>query len=387
MTEHSSAPSILYVATEDWFFRSHFLPMARAAMAAGYRVALAARLGAAAPGLAAEGIRVIPLRLRRGSLSLAHVASETAAVRRLIRRERPDILHLVALKPILIGGLAARVAPVPAIVNSVTGIGFLGIGGSLKVSLARALLWPVLRRLLGRGNCWILSDNKDDAASLGRNCRNSVTCVGGAGVDPDQFAALPLPDAPVVAAAVVARMLWSKGIDTAVAAQRLLRARGIEVKLTLAGPVEEGIPNALPRATLEAWSAEPGIEWVGRQSDVRTVWRDADIAVLASRGGEGLPRALLEAAACGRPMITTDVPGCRDFVRHGVEGLVVPPGDAQALADALEGLAQDSALRHRMAAAARARVLAGYTEREVAAAVLALYDRIVAGFARRAPAR
>lgn len=176
-------------------------------------------------------------------------------------------------------------------------------------------------------------------------------------------------------AAVVARMLWSKGIDTVVDAHRLLRQRGVTLNLTLAGPVEEGIPNAFAQAVLERWNAEPGIRWIGRQADVRTVWRDTDIAVLPSRGGEGLPRALLEAAACGRPMITTDTPGCRDFVRSGEDGLIVPPDDPPALADALQTLALDRDLRRRMGQAARARVLAGFTERQIADTVVALYAK------------
>jgi glycosyltransferase involved in cell wall biosynthesis len=144
--------------------------------------------------------------------------------------------------------------------------------------------------------------------------------------------------------------------------------------LTLAGPIDQGNPNALAKATLDQWSAEPGIRWIGPEADVRTVWRDADIAVLASRGGEGLPRALLEAASCGRPIVTTDVPGCREFIRDGEEGFVVPPDDPNALADALQKLAQDGDLRRRMGKAARARVLSGYTERQVADTVVELYS-------------
>ncbi len=364
---------VLYVATEDWFFRSHFLPMARAATRAGYEVSLAARLGAAAPVIAAEGIRLIPLEMKRGTLNPVHVVREVLRLRRLLRQEEPDILHLVALKSILVGGVASLLAPVPSVVNSVTGVGFLGIRGSLKMALVRPVLWPVMRALLGRANSWVLVENKEDARMLGRD---RIIQVGGSGVDPDDFAELPAPDRPVVNAAVVARMLWSKGIDTTVEAHRLLRRRGIDINLTLAGPVDRETPNALSEETLREWSREAGIQWIGPQTDVRRVWRDADIAVLASRGGEGLPRALLEAAACGRPVITTDVPGCRDFVRSGVEGFVVPPDDPRSLADALEKLAVDAVLRKRMGAAARARILADYTEKQIAETVVGLYDAI-----------
>jgi glycosyltransferase involved in cell wall biosynthesis len=364
---------ILYVATEDWFFRSHFSAMARAAMKAGFEVALAARAGDAARAIAADGIRVIPIALSRGTLNPFRVLQEMVALRRLFLRERPDILHLIALKAIFVGGLAAAFAGKCPIVNSVTGIGFLGVAESRRMALVRAMLWPAFVALLGRPNSWILSDNRDDAERLGRKAQHPVTVVGGAGVDPDYFTVLPAPNGHPVGAAVVARMLWSKGIDTAVEAQAMLRERGIDLSLTLAGPDEQDIPNALSRRVLEEWSRRPGIRWIGRQSDVRAVWRDADIAVLATRGGEGLPRALLEAAACGRPIVTTDVPGCRDFVRDGIEGFVVPPGDPRALADALAKLARDADLREKMGRNARARIFEGFTEQQASDAVVKLY--------------
>ncbi len=352
------------------------MPMARAAMSAGYEVALAARPSEAGPLIAAEGIRLIPLDLKRGALNPAHVLREAAEMRRLLRREQPDILHLIALKTILVGGFAALFANVPAVISAITGLGFLGIGGTRKVTLIRWMLWPLLGMLLGRSNSWILVENEDDARTFGLHNPSRIIQIGGAGIDPEHFAELPLPDRRPVTAAVVSRMLWSKGIDTVVAAQGLLRQRGVELNLTLAGAVDPDVPNALSEATLEQWSTQPGIRWIGRQADVRAVWRDADIAVLASRGGEGLPRVLLEAAACGRPIITTNVPGCRDFVRSGNEGLVVAPDDPHALADALQKLSSDVVLRRRMGSAARARVLSGYTEKQVSDRVVELYNRI-----------
>ena len=367
---------ILYVATEDWFFRSHFWAMARAAKRAGFDIALAARRSDAASEIAAEGIRIIPINLTRGTLNPIRVLAEAVGMWRLFRRERPDILHLIALKPIFVGGLAAALSGQCRVVNSVTGIGFLGVAESRKLAFVRRLIWPIFSLLLGRANSWILVDNADDARTVGRKANNPITRVGGAGVDPQYFAELPPPKRPPVTAAVVARMLWSKGIDTIVEAQALLRERQIDIAVTLAGPVEHHTSNALTESLLEEWSTRPGIRWIGRQSDVRAVWRDAHIAVLASRGGEGLPRALLEAAACGRPIVTTDVPGCRDFIRPGIEGFIVPPGDPHALADALAKLALDAELREMMGRNARARVFSGYTEKQVSDAVVQLYDSL-----------
>jgi glycosyltransferase involved in cell wall biosynthesis len=372
----TSGKRILYIATEDWFFRSHFLPMARAAMRAGFEVILAARLSDAARELTDEGIQTIPIDLQRGALNPAHILREAIAVRRLLKRYRPDILHLIALKPMLVGNFGALLAEQPAVVNHVGGVGFVGVGKGAKIVFARRLLWLILRTLLARRNSWVLVENDDDGNNLGRYCRNPVTRVGGAGVDPDHFTALPPPSGNSVSAAVVSRMLWSKGIDTVVEAQRRLWHRGVRINLTLAGRVERGLPNALSKEVIDSWAELPGIRWIGHQPDVRTIWRDADIAVLASRGGEGIPRVLLEAAACGRPIITTDVPGCRDFVRTGVEGLVIPPDDPDALADALERLAGNPELRHQMGHAARARVLGGHTENQVSDHIVQLYKLI-----------
>ena len=121
-------------------------------------------------------------------------------------------------------------------------------------------------------------------------------------------------------------MLWSKGIDVAVEAVRLARAKGAAIELSLYGAPDPSNPKAIPEKTLKAWSAEPGIAWHGATRDIAGVWREHHVACLPSRGGEGLPRTLLEAAACGRAIVTTDVPGCRTLVRHDVEGLLVPPG-------------------------------------------------------------
>jgi glycosyltransferase involved in cell wall biosynthesis len=172
-------------------------------------------------------------------------------------------------------------------------------------------------------------------------------------------------------------MLWSKGLDVLISAHRLLRARGVNLNLALYGDADAGSRDAIDREVLARWSREPGIAWHGRTSDIPGVWRAADIAVVPALGGDGMPRAMLEAAACGRPLIVSDVPGCRHFVRPDVEGLVVPPRDPAALADALARLAGDRDLRVRAGAAARRQVLQSYTERTVRARIRGIYGAAV----------
>ncbi|MGL5137079.1 MAG: glycosyltransferase, partial [Beijerinckiaceae bacterium] len=203
--------------------------------------------------------------------------------------------------------------------------------------------------------------------------------VGGAGVDPDIFAPSPLPPSPPLKLAMIARMLWSKGVDTAVEAVRLARAAGADVTLTLVGAPDPDNPRAISADQLAIWAKEPGVSWRGRiaQADAPAVWSAHHAALLPSRGGEGLPRTLLEAGACGRAILTTDVPGCRDLVRDGIEGLVVPPGDATALSRAILRLSHEPGLIEAMGKTARARVLSGHTEKAVGEAVLGLYRRML----------
>jgi glycosyltransferase involved in cell wall biosynthesis len=370
-------PKLLFVVTEDWFFCSHFLPMARAALAAGYDVSVACRVRDHRLTIEALGCRVLPLEADRKTLNPFAVLTALNAMRRLIAAEKPDIVHLIALRSIIVGGLAARLAGVSRRIIALTGMGLLGAAETISARLARGAIRFYLRSIVDGTSVRFLFENRSDPLLLGLDPDNmaKVVIVGGAGVDPQIFAPQPLPDAPPVRVGLIARMLWSKGIDTAVEAVSTARAGGADVTLSLYGSPDPGNPKAIPESTLNAWAALPGINWRGRiaQSDVPAIWAGHHLAMLPSRGGEGLPRTLLEAAACGRAILTTDVPGCRDLVRNGVEGLVVPPGDAQALANAILQMVANPGAFATMGDAARYRVMDGHTEEAVGQRVVALY--------------
>ena len=204
-----------------------------------------------------------------------------------------------------------------------------------------------------------------------------IALIRGSGVDVGHFVALPEPEATNITVALVARMLRDKGVLEAVAAIRRLRARGLAVELLLAGPTDPDSASSLSEETLRSLGAEPGIEWLGPVADVRTVWRRAAIAVLPSTYGEGVPKTLLEAAACARPVVAADVPGCREAVRAGETGLLVPPHDIDALAEAIAELAADPGLRARMGRAGRALIEQQFTDAIVARKTLALYRTIL----------
>ena len=368
-----SGSKLVFVVTEDWFFASHFLPMARAARELGLEVAVVTRVRAHRETIEATGARVIPLQVERRSINpmtAGYAAGQLAAI---LKDEKADMIHCIALRSILVGGFAATLAGVGRRVYALTGLGFLGARTDRVGRLSRRAV-----RLLIRGietpKTRYLFENTDDPRLLGLDpAAPKVTIVGGAGIDPEALVPSPLPAQPPLKVALVARMLWSKGVDLAVEAVRAARAEGAEIELSLYGAPDPSNPRAVPEETLKAWGAEPGVSWHGPTRDVAAVWRDHHVACLPSRGGEGLPRTLLEAAACGRAIVTTDVPGCRTLVRDGVEGLIVPPDDFSALAEALLSLARDPERLARMGAAARMRVLDGFTEQDVMDRVKRLY--------------
>jgi glycosyltransferase involved in cell wall biosynthesis len=370
---------IAFVVTEDWFFASHFLPMAKAARELGLEAAVIARVRDHRAAIEAAGAKVIALEAERRSLNPMAAGYSAGRLAAILKSWRPDIVHCIALRPILIGGAAALIAGIPRRVFALTGLGFLGARRDIVGRGARTAVRMLVRGLETRQTHYLF-ENPDDAALVGLDPNDSarVTILGGAGVDADSLVPQPLPPQPPLKVAVVARMLWSKGIDTAVSAARIASGRGAAVGLSLYGAPDPSNPKAIPEETLRQWSGEPGVTWHGRTEDVAGAWTAHHVCCLPSRGGEGLPRTLLEGGSSGRALVTTDVPGCRRLVRDGVEGLVVPPDDPEALARAFERLAADPALVARMGEAARQRVLDGFTERDVMEAVKRAWAALLA---------
>ncbi len=369
---------LVFVVTEDWFFASHFLPMARAARDLGLAVTVVTRVRSHRDIIEAAGAKVIPLEAERRSLNpmaAGYTAGQLAAI---LKAEKADLVHCIALKGILIGGFAAAMAGVSRRVYALTGSGFLGARTDTVSRLSQRAVRLMVRGL-ETAKTRYLFENTDDPKLLGLDpAASRVTILGGAGIDPEALQPGPLPAQPPLKVAVVARMLWSKGVDVAVEAVRAARAKGGAIELSLYGAPDPSNPKAIPEDTLKAWSAEPGITWHGVTQDIAAVWRDHHVACLPSRGGEGLPRTLLEAAACGRGIVTTDVPGCRTLVRDGVEGRLVPSGGTARLAEALLTLSAQPDLVARMGEAARMRVLDGFTERDVMDSVKRLYGSMLA---------
>jgi glycosyltransferase involved in cell wall biosynthesis len=367
--------TLLFLVTEDWYFWSHRVALARAARDAGWRVAVACRCNGHRARLEAEGFAVEPLPFRRRSLEPWREIATLAAIVALYRRVRPDVVHHVALKPAVYGSIAAWLTGVPAVLNAVAGMGYVFISGSPKARLLRPMLKAAFGRLFDRAGSHLVVQNEDDHAAFAKIMPpERLHLIRGSGVDTAVFAPSPEPEG-VPVAALVGRMLWDKGVGEAVEAARILKRRGVALRLVLVGPPDPENPRSIPEAQLRAWHDEGVVEWWGPREDVAAVWRQAAIAVLPSYR-EGLPKALLEAASAGRPMVATDVPGCREIVRHDIDGLLVPVRRAEPLADALQRLAEDASLRVRLGAEGRRRVAAELSDGAVIRQFLKLYEEM-----------
>ncbi|KWV59457.1 glycosyl transferase family 1 [Bradyrhizobium macuxiense] len=372
-------PKLIFLVTEDWYFWSHRLPMARAAREAGFEVGVATRVKLHGDRIRSEGFSLYPLSWTRGSLSVLQFFRAVGEVGSLYRREKPDIVHHIALKSVVIGGIAAKLWRVPHVVNALTGLGHLFASDEFKSRVLRFLVGPFLKLSLQRQGSVVLLQNSDDRALLTRlgYCDASASVIRGSGIDLRRYQPFPPVDRPVVTAAFVGRIVEIKGVRVLMRAHQRLRERGVRLKLLLAGVPDVENIGAISRDEVEKWAREPDVEWLGHVDDVRQVWSRADIAVLPSIGGEGLPKSLLEAAACGRAIVATDVPGSREIAIAGRNAIVVPPNDAVALSDALEQLTCSAELRSRFGVESRRLVESDMAEERVAADVVALYHSLI----------
>ncbi|TKT72397.1 glycosyltransferase family 4 protein [Afipia massiliensis] len=364
---------LLYVETEDKAFLSHRLPMARAARDAGFDVHVAASVGSNADAIRAEGFTIHPIPFRRGGLSPLGAVSTIRALRKIKHSLSPSIVHHVGMQICLLGGISSLGTTTPQI-NALTGLGYAFTSTASRARLLRTVIAIALRYLLNRDHVVTLIQNPDDRTTLetiGIDSRRLVR-IPGSGVDTDKLTPLPEPDGPITVG-FAGRLLTNKGIRALVAAHRILRARGMDIRLRIAGDPDPANPDSVTLEEAQQWNNEPSITWLGQVADITTLWRDSHIAALPSHR-EGLPKSLLEAAACGRPLVATDAPGCREIAIPGKTGLLVPIEDPQALADAIGELAMSRELRLRYGAAARQLVVEKMSAQAIGAAVVALYE-------------
>jgi glycosyltransferase involved in cell wall biosynthesis len=371
-----TGPVLVYLVTEDWYFLSHRLPMARAAQRAGYDVHVITQVGKDGAAIETLGFHLHAMVWRRGSVNPFAFVANIRAVRRIYRTIKPDLVHHVAVQPTIAGSLAAAGLPCVRL-NALAGLGFAFTSATPKARLLLPILRALLRHVLSHPRAAVLVQNPDDRAAIGSLgiADEKFFTIAGSGVEIDKLVPLPEPSG-TIAVAFVGRLLDDKGVRTLVAAHDILARRGQSIRLLIAGEPDPANPVSIPPEEIAAWAKRPGLELLGHVPDIREVWRAAHIAVLPSRR-EGLPKSLLEAAACGRPIVASDVPGCREIARNGVNALLVPPDDPAALAAAIEQLANDQALRMRFGAAGRRLVEKQFSSDRIGRETVALYDRLL----------
>lgn len=367
-------------ANTDWYIYNFRRSLAFALREQGHEVLLVSPPGPYGEKLQSLGFRWIAAPMERTSLNPLRELALLGWLWRLMRKERPDVVHSFTIKCAVYGGLAGRFVGAGRI-NAVEGMGYVFISRSLKAQLLRPLLRLLMRPALGGDRARLISQNPDDVRFF-EKARivplEQIRLVRSSGVDCSRF--VPRtderpPDGGSLRIVLAARMLWDKGVGELIAAARLLKSESRQLHFVLAGVPDPGNPAAIAEATLLKWQAEGLVEWLGHVDDMPTLLAEADIVVLPSYR-EGLPTSLIEAAACARPLITTDVPGCREVVTHGVDGLLIPVRDAEALARAIARLHDDPALARRLGQAAREKALAEFDNRVVIEKTLAAYDEI-----------
>ncbi len=372
---------LCYFINVDWYFALHWLERAKHCVTAGYEVHLLCQFTdpEVMERLQAAGIHCYPLYLERRSLNPLSLLRSYRGAAKLLRAIAPDILHCITVKANIIGGMLTRRSQLPR-VFSVTGTGLAFSSDTPRARFARHATVGLYRLALGGDHYRVLFENASDCQrfielGLGDATRNRV--IAGAGVDCGRFAfSEPAPREPG-RILFAARMLWDKGLEDVIAAARLLRQQGLDFRLDVAGLIDTDTHTAIPEATLEGWHQAGLINWLGAVEDMPALLAEADVVVLPTCYGEGVPRILIEAAACGRPSVATDVPGCNDIVIDGETGYLVPLKSPQVLAARIARLLRDRPLRLAMGRRARALVSSRFEQGIVIRETMACYRELL----------
>ena len=372
---------VLLCANTDWYLYNFRLALARYLRQQGLEVLLVSPSGAYVAALQAEGFQWIDWDVGRKSMLPWQELPVLLKLAGIYRRLQPDLVHHHTIKPVLYGSLAARLAGIPRIVNSITGRGYIFLGEERRAKILRLLVSPVYRLALSPRHSLasaVIFENHTDRDYFIQHRlvpAAQTRLIEGVGVDPERYQAFAEPPGPPVVV-LAARMLWDKGVGVFVEAARLLKEDHPQARFILTGIPDPGNPSSIPEQVLQSWHQEGVVEWWGWQANMPAVYRQCHIVTLPTVYGEGVPTTLLEAAACARPLVTSDTPGCDQVVAEGVNGFRVPPNDPAALARALERLLVDPGLRGRMGQASRELVLQKFTYEQINRATFAVYQEV-----------
>lgn len=373
---------LLFIVNDAEFFLSHRLPIALGAMAEGADVHVATAPGPGVDAIKAHGFCHHAIALSRSGRNPLAEITTFATIFSLLGKVVPDVVHLVTIKPVLYGGIAARLRRVPSVVAAISGLGHV-FGDAPRQRLLRALLTPVYRLALSHPNLRVIFQNPHDRDVLLRATglpELAAIMVRGSGVDLSHYSALPEPEGEPIAT-FASRLVASKGVREFVEVARRLHGKGIKARFWLVGKIDPGNPLTVTEGELDSWRREGVVEVMGYRDDVAAMFAQSNVVVFPSFYGEGVPKVLLEAAACGRAVVTTDHPGCRDAVEPGVSGVLVPARDVEQLTAVVEGLLQDHETRRAMGRAGRRLAEREFAVEAVVALHLNIYRTLIANAA------
>lgn len=378
---HNLHKTLLMVVNDAAFFLSHREPVAKAARDRGFLVVVATAAGPAVHAVVDAGYEHREIRLTRSGRNPFAEALSVVSLIRLFRSVRPDIVHLVTIKPVLYGGIAARMVGVPSVVSAIPGLGTVfGSVSDSRMSMARFAAKLLYTLALGHRNQRVIFQNSNDRNVLTMMTRlrpDKAIMIPGSGVDLSEYKMADEAETDVPVVVMAARLLRDKGVYEFTEAARILKQDDVRARFLLVGDPDHTNASSVNESQLEAWREEGIVEILGFRSDIASIFAMSHIVVLPSYG-EGIPKVLVEAAACGRPVVTTDIPGCREAIEPGQSGLLVPPRDADALADAIQRLIENEDLRREMGRAGRALAEQRFSIEEVIAKHLSTYEALLA---------
>lgn len=372
---------VLFVVNTPEFFLSHRLPIAVAAKESGYEVHVASAPGDSAQSIRASGFIHHSIGFARSGQNPWVEFGTLVSLVRLFQRVEPDIVHLITIKPVLYGGVAARLCRVPGVVAAISGLGTVFLANSPLAKIRRWAITKLYLLALQQKNLRVIFQNPVDLDTLTSLCAlpsYKTHLIRGSGVSLLDYSCSPEPELHKPVVVLAARLLRDKGVVEFVAAAQILRQRGVHAEFRLIGSVDPGNPTSVTEGELQEWARDGSIRLLGFRTDIAEQYRQANIVCLPSYYGEGLPKCLVEAAACGRAVVTTDHPGCRDAIRENVSGLLVPVRDPIALANTIQYLIENPEVRTRMGKAGRELAEEAFSIDKIVDQHLKIYEQVSA---------
>ena len=372
-------PKILLCANTDWYLYNFRLAFAKELRRQGHEVILLSPPGDFKDRLQADGFQWESISLSRRGVNPLNEILSVVRLAKIYKTVQPDLVHHHTIKCVLYGSIAAAMAKIPGRVNSITGRGFIFSSTEPLALILKPLIKLVYKFIFSVAKPRVIFENQNDLAFFLENGlvkREKADLIPGVGVDTNRFHetdSAVTSSIPIILLAT--RMLWDKGVGVFVNAAKLINKQGEKARFVLVGGVDEGNPASIDKEILEQWHTDGVVEWWGFRDDLPSIYSSCSIFSFPTMYGEGVPTVLLEASACSCPLIATDIPGCRDVITHGVNGLLVPPQDPQALAEAIETLLNDPELRAKMGKAGRQLALDKFSLEKIIEQTMAVYQK------------